>query len=221
MTRSGSDPSASTPASATAGASIPQAEAVYAALKAQVSARLAAATAGHPPVLVGIHTGGAWVAQRLHRELCPDAPLGFLSSAFHRDDYSARGLRTSGSRGTTQIDFKVDGADILLIDDVLYTGRTVRAALNELFDYGRPRRVDLAVMVDRGGRELPMHASMAGCRIELNAGSSLVLSRVSGHQVSGPAGVAPQAALSVSATTPAAHGSDESPDRFTFQLEAA
>ena len=199
MTRSGSDPSASISASATSGASIPQAEAVYAALKAQVAARLDAAPAGQPPVLVGIHTGGAWVAHRLHRELCPDAPLGFLSSAFHRDDYSARGLRTSGARGTTQIDFKVDGADILLIDDVLYTGRTVRAALNELFDYGRPRRVELAVMVDRGGRELPVHAALAGCRIALSAASSLVLSRVAEHQVPGPA----------------------SPDLFTFQLEAA
>lgn len=186
-------------ANSVSGAAIPQAEAVYAALKAQVAARLDAAPAGQQPVLVGIHTGGAWVAHRLHRELCPDAPLGFLSSAFHRDDYSARGLRTSGARGTTQIDFKVDGANILLIDDVLYTGRTVRAALNELFDYGRPRRVELAVMVDRGGRELPVHAALAGCRIALSAASSLVLSRVAGHPVPGLA----------------------SPDLFTFQLEAA
>ena len=82
---------------------------------------------------------------------------------------------------------------------MFYTGRTVRAALNELFDYGRPRRVELAVMVDRGGRELPVHAALAGCRIALSAASSLVLSRVAEHQVPGPA----------------------SPDLFTFQLEAA
>lgn len=157
--------------------SIPSAEAVYAALKAQIAARLAAAPADRQPVLVGIHTGGAWVAQRLHQELCPDAPLGFLSSAFHRDDYSARGLRTGGASGHTQIAFKVDDAHILLIDDVLYTGRTVRAALNELFDYGRPRSVELAALVDRGGRELPVHASIAGCRIELSPSYSLVLGR--------------------------------------------
>jgi pyrimidine operon attenuation protein/uracil phosphoribosyltransferase len=126
-------------------------------------------------VIVGIHTGGAWVAQRLHRELCPQAPLGFLSSAFHRDDYSARGLRTSGESGKTRIEFPVDGADILLIDDVLFTGRTVRAAINELFDYGRPRTVELVVLVDRGGRELPVHAAIAGRRIDLPAGSSLRL----------------------------------------------
>lgn len=199
MTRSPSD---STDPSAS-GASVPHAEAVFAELKAQVASRLAAATPGQRPVLVGIHTGGAWVAHRLHRELCPDAPLGFLSSAFHRDDYSARGLRTSGTRGTTQIDFKVDGTDILLIDDVLYTGRTVRAALNELFDYGRPRRVELAVMVDRGGRELPVHAAIAGCRIALHASSSLVLSRAGQQDGSDAAAGASQT------------------DLFTFQLEAA
>lgn len=194
MTRSTSDPSVSQapamspPASGASspGApgpilaradSIPSAEDVYAALKAQIAARLAAAPADRQPVLVGIHTGGAWVAQRLHQELCPDAPLGFLSSAFHRDDYSARGLRTGGASGHTQIAFKVDDAHILLIDDVLYTGRTVRAALNELFDYGRPRSVELAALVDRGGRELPVHASIAGCRIELSPSYSLVLGR--------------------------------------------
>jgi pyrimidine operon attenuation protein/uracil phosphoribosyltransferase len=173
MTRSPSD---STDPSAS-GASVPHAEAVFAELKAQVASRLAAATPGQRPVLVGIHTGGAWVAHRLHRELCPDAPLGFLSSAFHRDDYSARGLRTSGTRGTTQIDFKVDGTDILLIDDVLYTGRTVRAALNELFDYGRPARVALAVLLDRGGRELPVQADHVGAMLPLAPGQGFVLGR--------------------------------------------
>lgn len=202
----GAAPRSAVGESSVLGATIPQAESVFAALKAQVAARLAAAPAGQQPVLVGIHTGGAWVAQRLHRELCPDAPLGFLSSAFHRDDYSARGLRTGGTRGHTQIEFKVDGADIVLVDDVLYTGRTVRAALNELFDYGRPRSVELAVMVDRGGRELPVHAAIAGCRIDLNAASSLVLSRI---------GTAQAAALSTSS------GHDSTSDLFTFQLEAA
>jgi pyrimidine operon attenuation protein/uracil phosphoribosyltransferase len=159
---------------ATDGVASLDAEALFAELKTQVAARLNAVP-GRVPVIVGIHTGGAWVAQRLHRELCPQAPLGFLSSAFHRDDYSARGLRTSGESGKTRIEFPVDGADILLIDDVLFTGRTVRAAINELFDYGRPRTVELVVLVDRGGRELPVHAAIAGRRIDLPAGSSLRL----------------------------------------------
>jgi pyrimidine operon attenuation protein/uracil phosphoribosyltransferase len=154
----------------------PDAEAVYANLKTIVAARLAACAPGSVAI-VGIHTGGAWVAQRLHHDLCLDAPLGFLSSAFHRDDYSARGLRTRGEAGKTSIDFMVDDADILLIDDVLFTGRTVRAAINELFDYGRPRSVELAVLVDRGGRQLPVHAALAGLRTELIAGQSMRLKR--------------------------------------------
>lgn len=154
----------------------PDAEAVYARLRDAVAARFSAA-GDRRPVLVGIHSGGAWVAQRLHQDLCPDAPLGFLSSAFHRDDYSARGLRTGGREGTTRIEFDVAGADILLIDDVFYTGRTVRAAINELFDYGRPRSVELAVLVDRGGRELPIHAALAGLRVELPQGRSLRLAQ--------------------------------------------
>ncbi|MEI7446700.1 MAG: bifunctional pyr operon transcriptional regulator/uracil phosphoribosyltransferase PyrR [Burkholderiales bacterium] len=151
------------------------AEAIYATLKAAVAARLAASPR---TAIVGVHSGGAWIAQRLHAELCPDAPLGFLSSAFHRDDYSARGLRVAGgAAGSTKIDFEVDGADILLVDDILYTGRTVRAALNELFDYGRPARVALAVLLDRGGRELPVQADCAGAVLPLDAGRGFVLGR--------------------------------------------
>ena len=153
----------------------PDAEAAYQALQQALAPRFAAS--GALPVLVGIHSGGAWVAERLHQALCPKAPIGFLSSAFHRDDFSSRGLKAGGQQGSTRIDFPVEGADILLVDDVLYTGRTIRAALNELFDYGRPRRVDLAVLVDRGGRELPVHAAMAGCRLELDPSLTLALGR--------------------------------------------
>lgn len=152
------------------------AESVYATLRAAVAARLAAG--GRPPAIVGVHSGGAWIAQRLHGELCPDAPLGFLSSAFHRDDYAARGLRAAGgAAGATRIDFEVDGVDILLVDDILYTGRTVRASLNELFDYGRPARVELAVLLDRGGRELPIQADFVGATLPLSPSEGFVLGR--------------------------------------------
>lgn len=168
---SSSNPSAASSAPPCA----PDAEMAFQALQQALAPRFA--QGGPAPVLVGIHSGGAWVAERLHQALCPQAPLGLLSSAFHRDDFSSRGLQAGSQRGTTRIDFAVEGADIVLIDDVLYTGRTIRAALNELFDYGRPRRVDLAVLVDRGGRELPVHAAIAGCRLELDPGQSLVLGR--------------------------------------------
>jgi len=157
----------------------PDAEAIYAILKAAVAAWLASHTERRP-ALVGIHTGGAWLAERLHRDLCPEAPLGFLSSAFHRDDFAHRGLRTGtgSSAGKTRIEFEVAGADILLIDDILFTGRTVRAAINELYDYGRPRSVELAVLLDRGGRELPVQAGLCGARIPLQPGQGFVLSRL-------------------------------------------
>jgi pyrimidine operon attenuation protein/uracil phosphoribosyltransferase len=154
------------------------AEAIYAVLKAAVAARLDT-RGGARPAIVGVHSGGAWIAERLHAELCPDAPLGFLSSAFHRDDYAERGLRAAGGAGTTRIDFPVDGAEVLLVDDILYTGRTVRASLNELFDYGRPARVELAVLLDRGGRELPVQADHVGARIPLGPDRGFVLAR--GH----------------------------------------
>ena len=170
----------SSPADSAAALDAPDAEAIYAVLKAAVAAWLAGITERRP-ALVGIHTGGAWLAERLHRELCPEAPLGFLSSAFHRDDFAHRGLRTgTGSgAGKTRIEFEVAGADILLIDDILYTGRTVRAAINELYDYGRPRSVELAVLLDRGGRELPVQAGLCGARIPLQRDQGFVLSRLS------------------------------------------
>jgi pyrimidine operon attenuation protein/uracil phosphoribosyltransferase len=152
------------------------AEAIFASLRDALAARFAD-PAGRRPAIVGIHRGGAWLAKRLHAELAPDVPLGFLSSAFHRDDLSARGLRAVGGAGTTKIDFDVDGADILLVDDILYTGRTVRAALNELFDYGRPRRVELAVLLDRGGRELPVQADHVGAAWPLGPERGFALRR--------------------------------------------
>jgi pyrimidine operon attenuation protein / uracil phosphoribosyltransferase len=124
--------------------------------------------------LVGITSGGAWLAQRLHKDLGLEGEAGVISSAMHRDDFAQRGL--SGS-AQTELPFDVDGAHIVLLDDVLYTGRTIRAVLNELFDYGRPASVKLAVLVDRGGRELPVQADFAAARVALPETQSLELAR--------------------------------------------
>ncbi len=115
--------------------------------------------------LVGVHTGGAWLAERLHRELRPAAPLGILDISFYRDDFEQIGLHPQVK--PSDIPFAVEDHPIVLVDDVLYTGRTVRAAMNELFDYGRPSRIWLAVLVDRGGRELPIAADFVGATISL------------------------------------------------------
>jgi pyrimidine operon attenuation protein / uracil phosphoribosyltransferase len=125
--------------------------------------------------LVGITSGGAWLAQRLHADLKLPGAAGVISSAMHRDDFAQRGL--SGAGQHTQLDFDVNGAQIILLDDVLYTGRTIRAVLNELFDYGRPAGVKLAVLVDRGGRELPVQADFAAARVTLPPAQSLALAR--------------------------------------------
>src|SRR5690606_19892487 len=128
----------------------PDAEALYAELLRQVRARVA-----HEPglQLVGIASGGAWIAERLHADLGRPGRVAVVSSSMHRDDFAQRGLASSMQ---THIPFDVNGASVLLVDDVLYTGRTVRAVINELFDHGRPARVALAVLADRGGRELPV-----------------------------------------------------------------
>ena len=125
--------------------------------------------------LVGITSGGAWLAQRLHQDLGLEGQAGVISSAMHRDDFAQRGL--SGGSAQTELPFDVDGAHIVLLDDVLYTGRTIRAVLNELFDYGRPASVKLAVLVDRGGRELPVQADFAAARVALPEAQSLELAR--------------------------------------------
>jgi pyrimidine operon attenuation protein / uracil phosphoribosyltransferase len=124
--------------------------------------------------LIGIASGGVWLAQQLQADLKLAGKAGVISSAMHRDDFSKRGLAHSVQ---TQLPFDVNGQDIVLIDDVLYTGRTIRAVLNELFDYGRPARVRLAVLVDRGGRQLPVQADFAAARVSLPAAQSLALAR--------------------------------------------
>ena len=124
--------------------------------------------------LVGVASGGAWLAERLQHDLgLPGAP-GILSSTLHRDDFAQRGLAACTP---TQLPFDVEGAHLTVVDDVIYTGRTLRAVLNELFDYGRPASVRLAVLVDRGGRQLPMTADWAAAHIHLPANQSLALAR--------------------------------------------
>lgn len=124
--------------------------------------------------LVGVTSGGAWLAERLQRDLKLPGEHGTISSAMHRDDFAQRGLAGGGQ---TQLPFDVNDAHIVLLDDVLYTGRTIRAVVNELFDYGRPADIKLAVLVDRGGRELPIQADFAAARVALASGQSLALAR--------------------------------------------
>jgi len=154
------------------------AEAIYVTLRDAVAGALAKVP-GRRPHIIGIYSGGAWIAERLHRDLGLDTPMGALSSAFHRDDYGRRGL--PAQMKSTDLPFEIRGADIILVDDILFTGRTVRAAINELFDYGRPARVELAVLLDRGGRELPIEARYCGQVYPLPRESSFVLSRNPDH----------------------------------------
>jgi len=149
---------------------LPAAEKLCEQLAAELRPRVGPKTA-----MIGIYTGGAWLAERLHRLLGLKSPLGLMDIAFYRDDYAARGLKHDPKR--TKIPFDVSGRELLLVDDVLYTGRTIRAAMNELFDYGRPKSVALVVLADRGGRQLPICAQPCGAQLEVPAGMRLRLKR--------------------------------------------
>src|SRR5688572_29210070 len=131
--------------------------------------------AGPETGLIGIHTGGVWLAERLHKALGLAVPLGSLDVSFYRDDYEKIGLHKNVKR--SNIPFDVEGRPLILVDDVLYTGRTIRAAMNELFDYGRPASIRLAALVDRGGRELPIAAQFVGAQIAVPAQHSFDLQR--------------------------------------------
>ena len=152
--------------------SLPDPEALVGQLAEQMRGKLAPDAA-----LVGIYTGGVWVAERLHRALGLKPPLGTLAVTLHRDDFGRIGLHREARR--SQIPFPVDGRAVVLVDDVLYTGRTIRAALNELFDFGRPRSVRLAIHADRGGRELPVAPDFLGAKVDLHPDEDLVLSNES------------------------------------------
>ena len=125
------------------------------------------------PLIVGIHTGGAWLAGRLHSALGLDEALGTLDISFYRDDFTQVGMHPEVK--TSHLPVPLDGRHVILVDDVLHTGRTVRAALNELFDYGRPASVILAVLVDRDGRELPIQADVRGRHMNLPPGQHIKL----------------------------------------------
>ena len=127
------------------------------------------------PALIGIFSGGAWIAERLRELLGLPEEIGLIDVSFYRDDFAAKGLHPQVK--PTVIPFDVEGRHLILVDDVLYTGRTTRAALNELFDYGRPASVGMAVLADRGGRELPIAPTYCVWNVALGEGQSLVLGR--------------------------------------------
>ncbi len=147
---------------------LPDAEAQCAQLAELIRPRLQPTT-----LLVGIHSGGAWIARRLNELLGLSGEIGLIDVSFYRDDYGAKGLHPQIK--PTSIPFDVEGRSLILVDDVLYTGRTTRAAINELFDYGRPASIELAVLADRGGRELPICAQYCAWYPELGPREELVL----------------------------------------------
>jgi len=152
---------------------LPDAEALYQELLGQLRPKVRPDTG-----LVGIHTGGVWLAERLHKDLALQQPRGAIDSACCRDDFHQSGLKQGIKR--SHIPFDVADRHILLVDDVLYTGRTVRGAMNELFDYGRPASIELVVLADRGGRELPICARYCAATIKVPDGKMLVLDRDAG-----------------------------------------
>jgi pyrimidine operon attenuation protein/uracil phosphoribosyltransferase len=156
---------------------LPDAEAALRALIDRMHGAVA-----YDAALVGIYSGGAWIAERLAAELPGEHKLGFIDVSYYRDDYEISGLKPNTRR--TSLPFDVSGATIVLVDDVLYTGRSVRAAINELFDFGRPERIELAVLVDRGGRELPIEATYTGVRLAVARDLSVVVSRDPGGTLS-------------------------------------
>src|SRR3954462_2205425 len=149
---------------------LPDAEKLCESLAAELRPKLTSKSA-----MIGLYTGGAWLAERLHARLGVPEPLGLMDIAFYRDDYHSQGLHHDPKR--TRIPFDVSGRHLLVVDDVLYTGRTVRAAMNELFDYGRPASIALVVLVDRGGRQLPIAAQYCGAKLDVPAGMRLSLKR--------------------------------------------
>lgn len=149
---------------------LPEVEQLLEALISQIRGNIKPDTG-----IIGIHTGGVWVAERLHSALGSTVPLGTIDIAFYRDDYARRGLQ--GNVKPSDIPFDVSDRDIILVDDVLFTGRTIRAAMNELFDYGRPGKVMLAALVDRGGRQLPIEPQFVGSRLSVAEDQLVMLAR--------------------------------------------
>jgi len=160
---------------------LPDAEAQCVVLAEQLRPHVAS-PGGKPIALIGIYSGGAWIAERLRELLGLKEETGLIDVSFYRDDFAEKGLHPQVK--PTSIPFDVEGRHIVLVDDVLYTGRTTRAALNEIFDYGRPACIQLAVLADRGGRELPMAAQYNTWDVGLDDGETLVLARDDGGRLS-------------------------------------
>jgi pyrimidine operon attenuation protein/uracil phosphoribosyltransferase len=125
------------------------------------------------PVIVGIETGGAWIAEQLHQRIAPGTELGRLNISFYRDDFTRKGLHPTVKPSSLPTD--IDDKTIILVDDVLQSGRTVRAAMNEIFDSGRPKKILLAILIDRGEREIPVQADIVGATMQLDSGSHIKL----------------------------------------------
>jgi len=152
------------------GNTLPEAELLLQALIDQIRPEV-----GPDTGLIGIHTGGVWLAERLHQALGIALPCGSLDVSFYRDDYATIGLHSNVK--ASDIPFEVEGRRLILVDDVLYTGRTIRAAMNEIFDYGRPASIKLAALIDRGGRELPVAAQFAGALVKVAPDQTIELTR--------------------------------------------
>ena len=131
------------------------------------------ATPDSQPIIVGIETGGAWIAEHLHQRIAPTTDLGRLNISFYRDDFTRTGLHPTVKPSHLPTD--IDDKTVILVDDVLHSGRTVRAAMNEIFDYGRPRKILLVILIDRGEREIPVQADIVGASQELDSGSHIKL----------------------------------------------
>ena len=155
---------------------LPDPEALLAEITAKIKAQLQPNSA-----LVGIHSGGVWLMQRILKSIKQDLPFGTLDAALYRDDYAQRGLKTEPK--PSNIAFDVADKHIILIDDIFYTGRTTRAAMNELFDYGRPASITLAVLINRGGAELPIAPNIVGANIDLKPNQDLQLTQDAGGKL--------------------------------------
>ena len=155
---------------------LPNPETLLAEITAKIQAQLQPNSA-----LVGIHSGGVWLMQRILATIKQDLPFGMLDAALYRDDYAQRGLKTEPK--PSNIAFDVTDKHIILIDDIFYTGRTTRAAMNELFDYGRPASISLAVLINRGGAELPIAPNIVGANIDLKPTQDLQLTQDAGGKL--------------------------------------
>ena len=156
----------------TSASDLPDAEALYQQLALDLKQFIASKNL-QQPLIIGIRTGGAWLAQRLQKELAlPE--LGILDISFYRDDFDERGL-SAHAKGSDLPD-SIEDRDIILVDDILMSGRTIRAAMNEIFDYGRPTSIQLVCLLDIGQRQLPIQADVVGANVELIAGQKIKLS---------------------------------------------